>query len=123
MGMKWPANPGPDEWYVEAVPERPDDAGCFSGVWLVIRSMAFPAHRNDFKFVKLGVLNFDWQWDFALKQSKALVSRLNLCESSAVEEPHLQDVLCAECGEQACLNDYLCDTCGESVRQSGPSIH
>lgn len=116
MGIKWPESPGPEEWYLEAIPEKCDTTGKFSGVWVVIRSMAYPAHRHDYKFIKLQAPNFEWQWDFALKQGKALVSRLNFAQRVPENPASKLDARCAECGEPACPDDYLCDNCGHSVR-------
>jgi hypothetical protein len=111
MGQTWPENPGPEEWYIEAVPEKADERGRFSGVWLCLKSRAFPSIRHDFKFIKLQASNFDWQWDFAFKQASSMIGRLNFDPFGTRGEEPSTDALCAECNALASSNDYLCDRC------------
>lgn len=113
MTMTWPDDPGPDEWYLKVVPEKQDenDGGKFNAVWIVLKSMAYPAHVCELAAVKLkDNVSFAWQFDLALKNAMVMVRKLNLEGFREESDPECE-TKCAQCGEPACSDDYLCAQC------------
>lgn len=115
VSFTWPEKPGPNDWYLEIVPEKASESK-FNAVWIVLKCMAFPKHVCDYAAVNLkGNMNFKPQFDTSLRCAMEMVRRLNLEGfRSEVEEEVECDSRCGNCGAPACDGDYLCEGCRDA---------